>query len=47
MGKAAEIPEAIRKGKQAAEKNMITVPLDENKSIPHDFIGSSEAHLYF
>ena len=27
------------KGKQAAEKNMITVPLDENKSIPHDFIG--------
>ena len=34
MGKAAEIPEAIRKGKQAAEKNMITVPLDENKSIP-------------
>ena len=29
MGKAAEIPEAIRKGKQAAEKNMITVPLDE------------------
>ena len=39
MGKAPEIPEAIRKGKQAAEKNMITVPLDENKSIPHDFIG--------
>ena len=39
MGKAAEIPEAIRKGKQAAEKNIITVPLDENKSIPHDFIG--------
>ena len=37
MGKAAEIPEAIRKGKQAAEKNMITVPLDENN--PHDFIG--------
>lgn len=37
MGKAAEIPEAIRKGKQAAEKNMITVPLDENKSIPHEF----------
>ena len=26
-------------GMQAAEKNMITVPLDENKSIPHDFIG--------
>jgi len=39
QGKAAEIPEAIRKGKQAAEKNMIEVPLDENKSIPHDYIG--------
>ena len=39
IGKSIEIPEAIRKGKQAAEKNMITVPLDENKSIPHDFIG--------
>ncbi|MCR4605772.1 MAG: 30S ribosomal protein S5 [Eubacterium sp.] len=39
LGKAAEIPEAIRKGKEAAIKSMITVPLDENKSIPHDFIG--------
>lgn len=39
-GKAAEVPEAIRKAKQDAEKHMIEVPLDENKSIPHDFIGS-------
>ena len=39
LGKAAEIPEAIRKGKEAAIKNMIAVPLDENGSIPHDFIG--------
>ena len=39
LGKAAEIPEAIRKGKEAAIKSMINVPLDENKSIPHDFIG--------
>lgn len=38
-GKAAEIPEAIRKGKQAAEKNLISVALDEINSIPHDFIG--------
>ena len=30
MGKAAEIPEAIRKGKQAAEKNMITVLLKKS-----------------
>ncbi len=39
IGKAAEIPEAIRKGKEDAAKNLITVPIDENKSITHDFIG--------
>ncbi|MBR5738446.1 MAG: 30S ribosomal protein S5 [Lachnospiraceae bacterium] len=39
-GKAAEVPEAIRKAKQDAEKHMINVPLDENKSIPHDYIGT-------
>ena len=39
VGKAAEIPEAIRKGKEDAAKHMIAVPLDENGSIPHDFIG--------
>jgi len=38
-GKAAEVPEAIRKAKQDAEKHMIAVPLDENCSIPHDYIG--------
>ena len=39
MGKAAEIPEAIRKGKEDAMKKVITVPIDENSSIPHDYIG--------
>ena len=39
VGKSAEIPEAIRKGKEAAIKNLVTVPLDENGSIPHYFIG--------
>ena len=39
LGKAAEIPEALRKGKEDAMKNLIEVPLDENKSITHDFIG--------
>ncbi len=39
MGKATEIPEAIRKGKEAAVKNLVEIPVDENKSIPHDFIG--------
>ena len=39
LGKAAEVPEAIRKGKEDAMKNLIEVPMDENKSITHDFIG--------
>lgn len=39
MGKATEIPDAIRKGKEAAMKSMVEVPLDENKSIPHDYTG--------
>ena len=39
LGKATEIPEAIRKGKEDAAKNLINVALDENESITHDFIG--------
>ena len=39
LGKAGEVPEAIRKGKEAAIKNMVTIPMDENNSIPHDFLG--------
>ncbi len=39
LGKAAEIPEAIRKGKEDATKNLVTVALDENSSITHDFLG--------
>ena len=39
IGKAAEIPEAIRKGKQAAEKSLVCIALDENRRIPHDNIG--------
>ncbi len=39
LGKAGEIPEAIRKGKEAAMKNLVEIPVDENKSIPHDHIG--------
>lgn len=39
LGKATEIPEAIRKGKENAIKRLIKVPIDENGSIPHDFIG--------
>jgi len=39
MGKAAEIPEAIRKGKEDAVKKIVKIPIDENGSIPHDYIG--------
>ena len=39
LGKAGELPEAIRKGKEAAINNLVEIPVDENKSIPHDFLG--------
>ena len=39
LGKATEIPEAIRKGKEDAIKRLVSVALDENKSITHDFSG--------
>ena len=39
LGKAVEIPEAIRKGKEDAAKNLITVALDANDSITHDSVG--------
>jgi small subunit ribosomal protein S5 len=39
LGKAAEVPEAIRKGKEDATKKLVEVPINDNNSIPHDFIG--------
>ena len=39
LGKAKEIPEAIRKGKEDATKKLVTVVRDENNSIPHDNLG--------
>ena len=39
LGKATEIPEAIRKGKEDAMKKLINVAMDDNASIPHDFQG--------
>lgn len=40
LGKATEIPEAIRKGKEDAIKKLIEVPMNENGSVPHDFTGN-------
>ena len=39
LGKATEIPEAIRKGKEDAIKKLVEVPIDENGSVPHDLTG--------
>ena len=39
LGKAIEIPEAIRKGKEDATKKLVKVPVNEAGSIPHDYIG--------
>lgn len=42
LGKAAEVPEAIRKGIEDAKKNMITISLS-GSTIPHEIIGEKGA----
>ena len=42
LGKAAEVPEAIRKGIEAAKKNMVTVTLS-GTTVPQEIIGESGA----
>ena len=39
LGKATEIPEAIRKGKEDAMKKMINVAMNGVASVPHDYLG--------
>ncbi len=46
LGKATEIPDAIRKGKDDAIKNLIYVERNENNSIYHEVIGKfGSAHV--
>ena len=39
LGKAAEVPEAIRKGVEDAKNNLVEVALYDNRTIPHEMIG--------
>ncbi|MFI3229943.1 MAG: 30S ribosomal protein S5 [bacterium] len=39
LGKATEIPDAIRKGKEDAEKNLIYIERNENNSVYHETLG--------
>ncbi len=41
MGKAAEVPEAIRKAIERAKRNMIAVPV-VNTTVPHEVIGRAD-----
>lgn len=43
LGKAGEVPEAIRKGVEKARKSLIRVPLLEGRTLPHDVVGVAGA----
>lgn len=39
LGKANEVPEAIRKGVEQAKKNLIKVPVNQSQTIPYEITG--------
>ena len=43
IGKANEVPDAIKKAIQAANKNIVRIPLTDNRTIAHDLIGEAGA----
>lgn len=42
-GKANEVPDAVKKAIQSATKNIIRIPVVDNRTIPHEAIGVSGA----
>ncbi len=39
LGKAGEVPEAIRKGVEKARRSLIRIPLIDSRTIPHEVLG--------
>ncbi|MBW2421518.1 MAG: 30S ribosomal protein S5 [Deltaproteobacteria bacterium] len=39
LGKAAEVPEAIRKGVEKARRSLIRIPLIDGRTLPHEVLG--------
>ena len=46
-GKAAEVPDAIKKAIQAANKNIVKIPLVDGRTIQHEITGVSGAAKVF
>ena len=44
IGKAAEVPEAIRKGIEDAKKNIVKISMKDT-TIPHDIVGKYDASM--
>jgi len=40
LGKAKEVPVAVQKGQYVARRNLISVPIEENGTIPHEVLGA-------
>lgn len=47
IGKAAEVPDAIKKAIQSATKNVVKIPLVDNRTIQHEVLGINGAAKVF